>query len=228
MNQKSHEEPDLGQAINHKPLPTPISLYVIAIAIPCIVLALVSTQTVEMQAQMFRDTFRATLSYTKDQSPPTLGLVSNFGIVLWCAAWAVTGFAAIAKLQSGINQVGLLLLTQSLISGLLLADDFLMMHEKVYPSLFGIGEIIIYIAYIMIVLGWVTVFRKQLCDIGLGLLIIAGLFFAVSIVGDIIDHYPNDLGIIQRWLEDATKLIGISFWTMFALRASWVHVVVSR
>ena len=170
---------------------------------------------------MFRDTFSAVTSMAPGEFAPFLGLVSNFGIVLWCAAWAITGFAALVLLRKGAMSFGLFLLAQSAITGILLADDLLLMHEKVYPR-FGLHETIIYPIYMCLVGLWVLAFRSVISFVGAGLLIVAGVSFALSIAGDLIDHVPHDLGLIQRWMEDATKLFGIAFWTAFALRASWV------
>lgn len=211
---------NIDQSIEHSRA-TPAWLFVLAALMPLIVLAIVYTQSTEMQAQMFRDTYSATIKMKPGQFPLFLGIVSNFGIVLWCAAWAVTGFVSIVLLRKGLITVGLYLLAQSFISGIFLTDDLLLMHEMVYPR-FGIDETVAYLVYVCLVGLWVIAFRSVISSIGAGLLIMSGAAFALSIGGDLLDHVPHSLGIIQRWMEDATKLLGISFWTAFSLHGSWV------
>jgi hypothetical protein len=199
---------------------TPIWQYALTALVPAGVLAAVASTSPELQEQMFRDTYDAVQRMEPWHFPPVLGIVSNFGIVLWCAAWAITGFAAVALLYKRQLHFGLFLMVQSFISGLLMTDDLLLIHEQAYRI--DLHEAVVFLFYVILIAAWVVVFRSVLGRLGAGLLIVAGVAFAMSITGDQLNHFPHDLGILQRWMEDATKLVGIAFWTAFAIRGSWI------
>jgi hypothetical protein len=210
------------------PSRTPPWIYAAAGSVPVLVLALVATQSADLQSQMFRDPYSAITSATAEDFPPLLGAVSNFGILLWCTACAVTAFAGMVMRQRNDNAVASFLLVQSAISGILMADDLFLLHEHVYPWLFGIGESTAFLIYMIGVCTWAVTFRAVIFAIGPGLLVVSGTAFAIGIGGDLLDHFPHDLGIVQRWLEDAAKLVGIAFWAAFALRGAWVFLEVER
>ncbi|WP_299506917.1 hypothetical protein [uncultured Roseobacter sp.] len=211
------------QSSSEKAHVTPLWLFVLATVVPLFVIIILANQSVEMRGQAFRDTYSAVRRMRTGQFPPYLGIVSNLGIVIWCAAWAVTGFISLVMFHKRAIRLGLFLLSQSVITGILVADDLLLMHEMVYPR-FGIDEVVVFAVYICLVGLWVGTFRLVISFIGAGLLILSGLGFACSIVGDMLEgtqyHVPM--------MDGSGKLFGIFFWTAFALRGCWVLLETDR
>jgi len=74
------------------------------------------------------------------QIPPLWGIVSNLGILLWCAAVAICVFAAVAVFRAGPRDAFRFLLFSALLTAYLLFDDFFQFHENIAPRHLGLNE----------------------------------------------------------------------------------------
>ncbi len=124
-----------------------------------------------------------------------VGVVSNLGVLLWCAAAAACFLAA--ALTSGRRSP---LLYAGLLTTALLADDLFLLHEGVYALV--IEERIVFGLYALALVGFVVAFRRFLRETTPSLFAAACALFAVSLVVD------------ERWagnhlLEDGSKFLGI-------------------
>lgn len=98
------------------------------------------------------------------------------------------------------------LLVGGLISLILLLDDLFLFHEIVFPLYFKIPEKIVFLSYGLMVLGYITRFRKLIFETDFIFLLFAFCFFGLSIIIDILDLRVSAL------FEDGSKLFGIVSW----------------
>ena len=149
-----------------------------------------------MRSQMLHDAYSAVQNMRCGQFPPLLGVVSCLGIIVWAVARAVPGFMALVMLQRRAIQLGLFLLSQSAITGILVADDLVLMHEMVFPR-FSIDEKVAFAVYICLVDLWVTRFRGVISFIGPSLLILSGVGFACRLCGDLLESTPYTIPLLD-------------------------------
>lgn len=158
-------------------------------------------------------------------SPFYLGMVTKFGILLWCATAAICLFTSLYLKPLNLSlKHQRFLLVAGVITTVLMLDDSFQLHEEVFPNYLGISEKIVYLAYVMMVALYLIKFHKIIWNsrylLFLGL---AFVCFALSIVLDmraIIDLV--DMGLIydrdRALLENGFKLFGIVSWfTYFSL-----------
>ncbi len=147
---------------------------------------------------------------------PLAGFLSNFGIMTWMASCAMAGFAAT---MAGNRRHIVMLGSLSVLSLVLAVDDFFIIHERVGPLMLGIPEKLFFLTYVSALLVIIVVFFHEIRRMAGGLLVIAGVFFCVSMAADV--FYLLD-GVAHRLLEDGAKLFGIAYWCAFCWRLSWV------
>ncbi len=158
-------------------------------------------------------------------SPFYLGMVTKFGILLWCATAAICLFTSLYLKPLNLSlKHQRFLLFGGVITTILMLDDFFQLHEEVLPNYLGISEKIVYLAYAMMVALYLIKFHKIILNsrylLFLGL---AFVCFALSLLLDmraIIDLV--DRGLIydrdRALLENGFKLFGIVSWfTYFSL-----------
>ncbi len=158
-------------------------------------------------------------------SPFYLGMVTKFGIFLWCATAAICLFTALyLKPMNLSGKHQRFLFFAGVITTILMMDDAFQLHEEVFPNYLGISEKIVYLAYASMVAMSVIKFHKIILNshylLFLGL---AFVCFALSILLDmraLIDLV--DMGLIydrdRALLENGFKLFGIVSWfTYFSL-----------
>lgn len=143
---------------------------------------------------------------------PWDGVLSNIGVILWCVAAVVCFFSyVILRAIDADRSKQRFLLCCGAISTLLLLDDLFLLHERVFPLLFGISEKVVYGSYAVLVAIVFWRDRHHLSQEN-GLLVSALLFFAASIA---VDAFPKWLGIWHHLAEDGTKILGIISWSGF-------------
>lgn len=158
-------------------------------------------------------------------SPFYLGMVTKFGILLWCATAAICLFTSLYLKPLNLSlKHQRFLLVAGVITTILMLDDSFQLHEEVLPNYLGISEKIVYLAYAIMVALYLMRFYKIILNsryvVFLGF---AFVCFALSILLDmraIIDLV--DIGLIydrdRALLENGFKLFGIVSWfTYFSL-----------
>ena len=147
---------------------------------------------------------------------PFIGVVSNIGILFWCASASICffSFALLQKTRIRGNFSAFFLFS-GFITSILLLDDLFLFHEEglnslgiIFPNLPFISEKVIYFSYIMIVLLYFIRFRKIIIKTDFALLFLAFLFFGGSIIIDLFQIAVFDIFLF----EDGFKLFGIVSW----------------
>lgn len=152
---------------------------------------------------------------------PLSGVASHFGVLVLTASGAISVFSwAILRPQS-YRRVSRFLLCSGLLSILLALDDLFMLHEKIYPQFFGVGEKITFLTYGLLVIGGTVKFRKTILETEYSILLVSLIFFGASLIVDgFQDNIEDVLGQWRILLEDGFKLLGIVGWFGYLLRCS--------
>lgn len=140
------------------------------------------------------------------------GFLAHVTWFLWVVAGTagLLAAAALRRRDPRDRRIPFFLGTSAL-TGLLLVDDFAMLHERVLPKV-GIPQEAQYGLYAVILLALLLWFRPQFKGGGALLAVAAGAFWAVSIASDI----PNERwGIPGCAAEDGAKMIGTALWAAF-------------
>lgn len=150
-------------------------------------------------------------------APVYTGVISNLGLVLWGSTATLCLFAAALsrELRSYWAWAGGLTL-------LLLADDWLMLHDVVVPQVLGLPDLLIYALYGLAAVYYLGRYRAVLILGDWPLLLAALGWFAVSLGVDQLDGVVEVPGL-YLW-EDGAKLLGIVTWLLFhgRLARAWV------
>ena len=123
--------------------------------------------------------------------------------------WVVAGTAgllaaAVLRRRDPSDRRILFFLGTSALTGLLLLDDFVMLHERVWPKL-GVPQETLYAVYAVILAALLLRFRRQFVGGGALLAVAAGACWAASLAFDLTaEHW----GIPNGAVEDGAKMIG--------------------
>lgn len=154
------------------------------------------------------------------------GILSSIGILLWGATATVCFFTAFIIWDSKDTYYAYFIVASGLFISFLLLDDLLLIHDVVLPDYLNISGKFVFIFYVLFSLIYMWLFRHIIIQTDYVLVLIAGAFFALSIMLDIIADTPNlTQGIasnlselshshyiyknIKYLLEDGAKLFGI-------------------
>lgn len=143
------------------------------------------------------------------------GLVSNLGVLGWTTA-TVTGFFGAWIAHYGQRPAAARLLARgAMLSTILLLDDLFQLHVIVQPVL-GLTKPVVYALYLVMAGWWVATQWRELHRTRAGLLVAAGMAFAVSIG---VDQFGGTLAAIDAEtrlvVEDAGKFLGVLAWAQY-------------
>ena len=176
---------------------------------PLVILAVASLISIYMQVPVG--------DFTRDPSAIVElhsyeGIVSNLGAMIWCAAATLCLFCAILLLSKDHSSpLGAFLLLAGATTGLLMADDFFMLHEKL--DALGLSEHMVAVVYGGLVLIMFWGYRAQLEQGNMVIFFSALGLLALSAGVDLIEH-PVEAWIGQ-WrvlFEDGFKFLGLVGW----------------
>lgn len=143
------------------------------------------------------------------------GLVSNLGILLWCATAAICLFSALVlRRLANHSEKSSFLLTIGFLTLALTLDDLFLLHERVFPDYLNISEKLVYIAYGLTSLICCLRFKQLILKTDFILLLFAVGFFGFSIVIDRLLPFSEPAILI----EDGAKLLGIVSWLAYFTR----------
>ena len=150
------------------------------------------------------------------------GAISSLGVLLWASAAAVCLFAA-AVLYTLARPLAepVFMASAGLLTGLLTIDDLFLVHENVLPA-FGVSEPVTYLAYGLCGLAYLLVSWREILRCRYGLLALAVVLLAASVVVDWFFHSDHPARIV---IEDGAKLGGIFAWASFHMTAAWQCIV---
>ena len=146
-----------------------------------------------------------------------LGFLSNIGALLWCATATICLFTYFLFGYTGRdNHEKMFWLISGLFNGLLLFDDFFLLHESTLPYYFDIPEKLTLLVYGLCFLAYFALFPKMIFRRHYWLFLTALAFWGGSFVGE----WLFDSGNLHALIEDGGKLLGITGWfAYFALIA---------
>ena len=155
---------------------------------------------------------------------PYYGVLAHLTWFLWVAGGtaAVLATVILRKVTPSDRRAGFLL-TSALLTATLLADDFLLLHDRVLPH-FGIPEEVLYVTYgsaFLVLLRW---FRSELVERDMLLALAAGSFWAVSLGFDFLQEH---FGWHAHVFEDGSKMVGTALWATFLVRRSFGAIVMT-
>jgi len=156
---------------------------------------------------------------------PLSGILSNFGIIMWCTAAAVCFFAAAAIRNTESNDFFWFLFCSGLLSAYLLFDDFFQFHEILAGNHVGISEKFTYTAIGTAVLIYLFIFRKKILLTNFSFLLISFIFLASSVATDVFQSLLMlRVGHWEFFIEEGTKWLGIAFWCSYYVQTSY-HLI---
>jgi len=96
-------------------------------------------------------------------APMYIGLLSNFGVLLWCSAASVCLFSGVMLFhQEKQREVSLFLIGSGLITSLLMFDDLYLLHEEVFPDHLFVPQPLVFVAYAVLIIAYFVRFRKMI------------------------------------------------------------------
>ncbi|MCT7976820.1 hypothetical protein [Laspinema olomoucense] len=157
--------------------------------------------------------------------PFYIGMVTQLGILLWCATAAICLFTSLylKPLNPSLKHQHFLFFG-GVITVVLMLDDSFQFHEEVFPNYFGISEKIVYLAYVIMLALYLIKFYKIILNSRY--LVFVGLAFACFALSILLDMRAIidlvDMGLIydrdRALLENGFQLFGIVSWfTYFSL-----------
>jgi hypothetical protein len=145
--------------------------------------------------------------------PVYVGLLSNVGVLLWCACAAIYLYSATL---AGQREVARFFLGAGLVTAMLGLDDFFILHEEVLPATLGVAEEAVLAAYGLAMLAFLGRFARLILRTEFLLLGLTFGFMGGSIVldGGVFNQGLNYL------LDDGLKLLGIVGWLAYYVRTA--------
>ncbi|HLT49725.1 MAG TPA: hypothetical protein VKZ90_04685 [Aequorivita sp.] len=153
---------------------------------------------------------------------PLSGVLSNLGVVLWCAATSCCVLTAMIFRSIGSKKLYSFFLYSSFLSAFLMFDDLFQFHEDLSAEI-GLNQKVIYVLLGTAVITYLVYFRKILLQTNIIPFLIALLFLFVSVFTDTIVYkvFGSQLGDWLYLIEDGAKWIGIVFWCYYFLYTSF-------
>ena len=152
--------------------------------------------------------------------PLKTGILSNVGVLLWCATAAICLFSSRVAFNNGASVDGRFLAGSAILTSYLLFDDFFMFHETLAREFFGIEEngahlITVSLSVIYGLVFLRTILRTEYLIFGLAL-----TFLAASLGIDALLSLHEQWGEWSFLLEDGLKFLGIVTWLYYFTHVS--------
>jgi hypothetical protein len=142
---------------------------------------------------------------------PLTGLQSNLGVLIWCAAGAVCLFSSAVLRRRKDSENASFFLWSGAIVLVLMLDDFFLFHDDLATRYLRLDEKIILPVYGLTVAFYIVKFRLIVLNSKYLLLLMAGLFFSLSVGIDFfLEKWESPCRI---FLEDGFKFLGIASWS---------------
>ncbi len=153
---------------------------------------------------------------------PLSGILSNLGVLLWCAAASICAFAAMTLRNVKPRDTFWFLLSSALLSAYLLFDDFFQFHERLASRYLGLNEKVVFAALGVVVSAYLIAFRRVILRTNVGVLLLALGFLATSVVIDSIleSWLSRQIGHWSYLFEDGAKWLGIASWCSYYVHTS--------
>lgn len=148
---------------------------------------------------------------------PYIGMLTNWGVLLWFASAVLCLFTEILMRKNGATlKARLFLLASGIFSLVLALDDLFLLHDEILPKVFGIPEFFFYFVYLVTIILYIVIFlrdihRKEYILFWIAflfLLISRGVFFFLPFLRE------------YKTSGDMLKYVGIVFWLAFFYRTA--------
>lgn len=156
--------------------------------------------------------------YSIGHMPLYVGLISNFGALLWSCTIGICLFTYIVLKTSAEASAGNVLLFPAAFSLVLLLDDVLMIHERVIGPLLPNGQLITYLVYGLATIYFVLRYRRVLLTSSPGVLLLSvGLLGGSAGLDVLKEVFSVSLLAAHQHIivEDGLKLMGIATWLYY-------------
>ena len=153
---------------------------------------------------------------------PLTGVLSNLGILLWCASASISLFTAIMLRDLDRGELSRFLFYSALLSGYLLLDDCFQFHEDLASRYLGFGQRVVFPALAISVATYLVGFRRVILRTNFGALLMALGFLSVSVGIDVIFaplFWRFDTS--ELFFEDGAKWLGIACWCSYFVNTSY-------
>jgi len=156
-----------------------------------------------------------------ERFPPYIGMLSNWGVILWTATAVICLFSAVLlKQQKAPHATRRFLVASGIFSLLLGIDDLYMLHDRLLPRMFHVPELLFYLLYFLAFAAYLAYFIPQILKYDYLLFLAAFLFFVFSRQIFIRIPYFSQFNTTG----DMLKYFGIVFWLTFFYRTALYEV----
>jgi hypothetical protein len=150
------------------------------------------------------------------EAPFYWGAISNFGVLMWCAAVVIPWFSfRLLEQVKNNKEFNHFFLFSGCLSSILLLDDLFLLHEEVFPKYLNIPEKLVFLVYGMMILFYLIKFGKIISKTNFILIVLAFGFFGCSVVIDLLPFEAWLGNEDQFLLEDSLKFLGILSWLIY-------------
>ena len=149
--------------------------------------------------------------------PPYIGLLSNWGSLLWMSTAALCLFAAALMHKYSAGRISLrFIMFSGVLSLILTFDDLFRLHDYVLPALLNVPEGVFYFFYILTFILYLFTFKRQILSHDY-ILLMAALFLFIMSRGTY-----RILPVLRETMStpDILKHFGIVFWLAYFYRAN--------
>ena len=157
------------------------------------------------------------------RAPFYTGFLFHVGALAWWGGAVIALFVGFLIWQRDGRSVALPLLAGGALTAILALDDVFRIHEDFMPGKLGVPKILSYGVYAALAVAWIWVYRRFVARTEWVLLVLALVFFAVSLVLDRA-FVENQKHVI----EDGAKFLGIVAWTLYFVRTSYRELAAAR
>ena len=155
--------------------------------------------------------------------PAYIGILSNLGGLTWMATTTICLFTVMLLHRSTTSfEIKMFILSAGLLSLVITVDDMFRLHDQILLGLLGIREGFFYLLYLLTIMAFLGIFRRQIFQRDYLLLVAALLFFFLS----------RQMFIDIPYLDgsyasgDILKYFGNMFWLAFFYRVAFQELSV--
>jgi len=147
------------------------------------------------------------------EQPMAVGMISNFGYLLWTSAAAICFFVSFSGFVTKRVWRQMLILGGAF-SSVLCIDDLFLLHDR------HVGQEFIYITYAVMALIILVRFRHLIAEVNVVSFLAAVVLLGLSVFTDKFQRsIPFDYSTVQLF-EEGFKFIGVACWLTFWAQAS--------
>jgi len=188
-----------------RPRHTTLICWLYGPAILLLLMAVIASHYLDIPFSRFT---RDPLAIAKEH--PFVGILSNIGTILWSFSTAICFFSyMLLRTRKESRNVLQFIMLGALISLALLLDDLFMVHETISPQYFGVSEKTVLLSHGLLLIFYLTWFRKTIIQTDYTLLLLAASLFAISLL---IDRLLESVLPCRHLFEDGAKFLGIVSW----------------